>query len=162
MEILGYDLNVKNSHFVKEGDDIVSTKDYVYTTNLYSCVALYAVCGKTKYLGHINVLNRSEFRNGRTEKVYYMFDELSKTKTEDTLFVGLVYGAALDFYQGDKYEVIAHDLNQVIIRLEKSGIKVERLDDLNSEELVIDGVNNAIVTEYDSIEIGESQIKIIK
>ncbi len=156
MEVLGYDLTKDNSDFVEEGYEKVSTIDYLYTTNLYSCVAIYAISGDFKYLGHILVLDRrNEFINGKTDKIYILFDELLKRKEDlnDIVFVGLVYGVGLDGYQNDKYNVISDDLEEVINKLVINGINIERLDDLTSENLLINGVDKTIEVDEDTIDL---------
>lgn len=152
MEVLGYDLNKDNSDFVSEGYDLFSNKNYVYTTNLYSCVGLYAITEEGTFLGHINVQDRREFRNGKTVKVYNLLDELLSKPISGKVFIGIVNGVALDDYEGDKYETISYDLNEVIDKLMLS-LDVERLDDLASENILIDVHQKILETDYDTIDL---------
>ena len=159
MEVLGFELNAKNSNYVGEGNEIFGTKPYLFTTNLYSCVGLYAMSGDIRYLGHILVLDKGEFRNGKTEKVFDMFDDLSRMKIEDTIFVGLVYGVSLDEYQKDKYHIISDNLDYVVGKLQGMGLDVERQEDLESENIVIDGVNRTLDTDYEQLDFRLDKVK---
>jgi hypothetical protein len=162
MEVLGYELNAKNSNYVGEGCDLFGTKPYLFTTNLYSCVGIYAMCGNIKYLGHIDVSRREEeFAKGRTEKVFFMFDELAdmKEKINDTIFVGLVYGISLDEYHRDKYHIILDNLEEVSDKLRDMGLEVEIQDPLTSENIVIDGEKRMLITDEEDLDFNISKAK---
>ena len=87
-------INMENTIVVNEGEYAMSYDSDLYTTDLYSCVALYAITKDFNFLAHILVEDRSsEFMLTGVDKVNKLYDCLSEIDNyEEEIYVGLVYG----------------------------------------------------------------------
>lgn len=147
--------NMKNTILVNEGDYSISYDNDLYTKDLYSCVAIYAITKDFNFLAHILVEDRSsEFMLTGVDKVNKLYDYLSEIDNyEEEIYVGLVYGIWKDSSLSADYEEITSELEERINMLQEEGFKIEMLDDVQSEFVFINFKEKEIVLENESINL---------
>lgn len=154
-EIIGYlDNDDDEIELVDEGEELISDSRYLYTKNIYSCVAIYVLGDEDSYLAHILVEDKQrEFTNGFSDKVRSLYEFASEQNSK--IYIGLVYGVAQDPLLRDRYHAIEDDLEDIIARLENEGKDVERLETTQSEFVLIDNEARSIYFEHEDYDLGE-------
>ncbi len=152
-------LNYESIIIIDEGEYEVSKTKDLYTTEIYSCVALYAVSENFSFLAHILTEDTdNEFSVVGVDKINKLYDYIIDNHNEDSkIFVGLVYGVWKDPSLEDKYEVIEEELEEKLSFLEEEGIHIERFEDIESEYVYINTENKEITFENDYYDLSESK-----
>ncbi len=147
--------NMENTIVVNEGEYAMSYDSDLYTTDLYSCVALYAITKDFNFLAHILVEDRSsEFMLTGVDKVNKLYDCLSEIDNyEEEIYVGLVYGIWDDPSLSADYNEIASELEDKITMLQEEGFNIEMLADAQSEFVFMNFKEKEIVLENESINL---------
>ncbi len=143
-------MNKDNSYYVKEEELAVSAKEYLYTDSIYSCVAVYAMTKNYSILAHIATEKQREFTHGKVAKV----EELEEILINDenlkgkTIYVGMVTGVGIPDEFDERREMISEQLDEVVENLNQDKFDVERLEDVESEYVILDNKNHLIKTEH--------------
>ena len=149
-------MDIKEATLIEEGDFEISNNN-LFTDNLYSCVALYAITNQHNYLAHILVEDESsEFYLTGVDKVNKLYDFLSEIENKnESIYVGLVYGVWKNPSLLSRYEEISTELETKIEMLKNDGFNIEILDDVQSEFVFVNFKGKELIFENESINLND-------
>ena len=151
----------ENSHYVRKGEIIVSSKDYLYTDSLGTSVAIFLMTKDYSILANVETVAKREFRNERSAKIEDMEELILKDSElkRKTMYIALVRGEA----EPDQFEarrnLVSFELDEMLIRINQQGYDLQRLEDLTSDDIILDNINHKIITKYEDYVIEELETK---
>lgn len=163
LNILNFDLekiDVSKIQYVHMNNFCYSTKyrPNLFTFNLQTCVALYLYGKDFTFLAHINTTekNVSELFFNQYSKKFILLNFLLENilcrnywniyKNDEQFYTGLVYVCTP--YPKDRIIIksINDGINNMILQASKMGININRLEDKNLPEFVLDFDSKEFIT----------------
>lgn len=136
----------------------VSSYDYpmLYTDNLQCCIGFYAYANGFGFLAHINTVvmrgneflldvNKNPIQFNRTDDLLKAILD-SGIIFKDKLKIGIILGSSPLNNNHPTIKLINNSIDVLIEELNLMGIKVERIDNIYAPELILDSVNEKIIT----------------